>query len=36
MLVATGVMLVYSWQLTLVVWVCFLPLVLALRSVTGG
>ncbi len=34
-LVATGVMLVYSWELTLVVWVCFLPLVLALRSVTG-
>ncbi|CAN5844136.1 ABC transporter ATP-binding protein [soil metagenome] len=34
-LVASIVMLVYSWQLTLVVWVCFLPLVLALRSVTG-
>ncbi|CAN5646258.1 ABC transporter ATP-binding protein [soil metagenome] len=33
-LVASIVMLVYSWQLTLVVWVCFLPLVLALRSVT--
>ncbi|MCL3861882.1 ABC transporter ATP-binding protein [Actinotalea sp. K2] len=30
-LVATGLMLVYSWQLTLVVWGCFLPLVLILR-----
>ena len=29
--VATGVMLFYSWQLTLVVWVCFLPLFLSLR-----
>ncbi len=34
MLVATAVMLFYSWQLTLVVWVCFLPLLLALRFVT--
>jgi len=33
--VASIVMLVYSWQLTLVVWVCFLPLVLALRAVIG-
>jgi putative ABC transport system ATP-binding protein len=30
-LVATVVMLVYSWQLTLVVWLCFLPLFLSLR-----
>lgn len=30
-LVATIVMLVYSWQLTLVVWLCFLPLFLSLR-----
>ena len=30
-LVATAVMLVYSWQLTLVVWVCFLPLFVSLR-----
>jgi ATP-binding cassette, subfamily B, bacterial len=29
--VATVVMLVYSWQLTLVVWLCFLPLFLSLR-----
>src|SRR5919112_213838 len=29
--VATGVMLVYSWQLTLVVWLCFLPLFVSLR-----
>jgi len=34
-IVATVIMAVYSWQLTAVVWVCFLPLVLALRSVTG-
>ncbi|MDF2966808.1 MAG: multidrug transporter ATPase [Nocardioidaceae bacterium] len=33
-LVATGVMLFYSWELTVVVWVCFLPLVLALRLIT--
>jgi len=30
-LVATVVMAVYSWQLTIVVWVCFLPLFLSLR-----
>ncbi len=30
-LIATVVMLVYSWQLTLVVWVCFAPLFLSLR-----
>ena len=29
--VATALMLVYSWQLTLVVWACFVPLVLILR-----
>src|SRR5215213_8313196 len=29
--VATGVMLVYSWQLTVVVWLCFLPLFVSLR-----
>ena len=29
--VATALMLVYSWQLTVVVWVCFIPLVLILR-----
>ena len=29
--VATALMLVYSWQLTLVVWACFVPLVLVLR-----
>ncbi|MDP3968419.1 MAG: ABC transporter ATP-binding protein [Nocardioides sp.] len=29
--VATVVMLVYSWQLTLVVWLCFAPLFLSLR-----
>ena len=28
---ATAVMAVYSWQLTLVVWVCFLPLFASLR-----
>ncbi len=31
MLVATIVMAVYSWQLTVVVWVCFAPLFLSLR-----
>ena len=31
LVVATGLMLVYSWQLTLVVWLTFLPLFLALR-----
>ncbi|CAN5341344.1 ABC transporter ATP-binding protein [soil metagenome] len=29
--IATVVMAVYSWQLTLVVWICFLPLLLSLR-----
>ena len=29
--VASTLMLVYSWQLTLVVWACFVPLVLVLR-----
>ena len=29
--IATVVMAVYSWQLTLVVWICFLPLFLSLR-----
>lgn len=29
--VATAIMLVYSWQLTLVVWLCFLPLFVSLR-----
>ncbi|HLK94975.1 MAG TPA: ABC transporter ATP-binding protein [Nocardioidaceae bacterium] len=33
-LIATGLMLFYSWELTVVVWVCFLPLVLALRLIT--
>ncbi|HEY3014321.1 MAG TPA: ABC transporter transmembrane domain-containing protein, partial [Nocardioides sp.] len=31
MMVATVVMAFYSWQLCLVVWVCFLPLFLSLR-----
>ncbi|MBD8869712.1 ABC transporter ATP-binding protein [Nocardioides sp. MJB4] len=30
-LVATVIMLVYSWQLTAVVWLCFLPLFVSLR-----
>ncbi|MDQ6686453.1 MAG: ABC transporter ATP-binding protein/permease [Actinomycetota bacterium] len=30
-LLATVVMLVYSWQLTIVVWTCFLPLFVSLR-----
>src|SRR5204862_4326901 len=30
-LVATVVMLFYSWELTVVVWLCFLPLFLSLR-----
>jgi ATP-binding cassette, subfamily B, bacterial len=30
-LVATVVMAIYSWQLTIVVWVCFLPLFASLR-----
>ncbi|CAN5467035.1 ABC transporter ATP-binding protein [soil metagenome] len=29
--IATVVMAIYSWQLTIVVWVCFLPLFLSLR-----
>ena len=29
--VATVVMLFYSWELTILVWVCFLPLFLSLR-----
>lgn len=29
--VATALMLVYSWQLTVLVWACFLPLMLVLR-----
>ena len=29
--IATVVMAVYSWQLTILVWVCFLPLLLSLR-----
>ena len=32
LLVATVLMAVYSWQLTLLVWACFLPLFLFLRS----
>lgn len=32
LVVATVLMAFYSWQLTLLVWVCFLPLFLALRS----
>ncbi|GAA1523193.1 ABC transporter ATP-binding protein [Nocardioides humi] len=31
MLIATVVMVVYSWQLAIVVWVCFAPLFLSLR-----
>jgi ABC-type multidrug transport system fused ATPase/permease subunit len=31
LLVASALMLVYSWQLTLVVWACFVPLYLVLR-----
>ncbi len=30
-LIATIVMVIYSWQLAIVVWVCFLPLFLSLR-----
>jgi len=30
LLVATGLMFVYSWQLALVVWLCFLPLMVVL------
>ena len=32
LVVATVIMAVYSWQLTLLVWVCFLPLFLALKT----
>ncbi|HSK25441.1 MAG TPA: ABC transporter ATP-binding protein [Jiangellales bacterium] len=32
LLLATAVMAVYSWQLTLLVWLCFLPLFLLLRT----
>ncbi|TDC50099.1 ABC transporter ATP-binding protein [Jiangella ureilytica] len=32
LIIATVVMAVYSWQLTLLVWICFLPLFLALRT----
>jgi ATP-binding cassette subfamily B protein len=31
LLVATVLMAIYSWQLTLLVWVCFLPLFIAVR-----
>ncbi|WP_116245210.1 ABC transporter ATP-binding protein [Nocardiopsis sp. FIRDI 009] len=31
LLVATALMAVYSWQLTLVVWICFLPLLFGAR-----
>ncbi|MFC7877041.1 ABC transporter ATP-binding protein [Isoptericola sp. NPDC057391] len=34
-LVATVLMAVYSWQLTLVVWACFVPLFLVLRRAQG-
>ncbi|MGF0116676.1 ABC transporter ATP-binding protein [Promicromonospora sp. Marseille-Q5078] len=34
-LVATALMAVYSWQLTLVVWACFVPLFLVLRGAQG-
>jgi putative ABC transport system ATP-binding protein len=32
-MIATAVMAVYSWQLTLLVWVCFLPMFLTMRWV---
>jgi putative ABC transport system ATP-binding protein len=32
LLVATVLMAIYSWQLTIIVWVCFLPLFLLLRT----
>ncbi|SKC70572.1 ABC transporter ATP-binding protein [Krasilnikoviella flava] len=35
-LVATGLMAVYSWQLTVVVWACFVPLFLVLRRAQGS
>lgn len=31
LMVATVIMTIYSWQLTILVWICFLPLFLALR-----
>jgi len=31
LLIATGLMAIYSWQLTLLVWACFLPLFLAVK-----
>ncbi|WP_285728639.1 ABC transporter ATP-binding protein [Nocardiopsis sp. ATB16-24] len=31
LMVATTLMAIYSWQLTLVVWICFLPLLLGVR-----
>ncbi|QTE30782.1 ABC transporter ATP-binding protein [Pengzhenrongella sicca] len=34
--VATALMAVYSWQLTLLVWACFVPLFLALRPAQGA
>ena len=33
LLVATALMAAYSWQLTLVVWVCFVPTLLAMRFI---
>lgn len=33
--VATALMGVYSWQLTLLVWICFVPLLLVLRPAQG-
>jgi ATP-binding cassette, subfamily B, bacterial len=35
MLVATALMAVYSWPLTLLVWACFLPLFVAFRPLQG-
>ncbi len=35
LLIATTLMAVYSWQLTLVVWVCFLPLLFGVRWLQG-
>lgn len=35
MFVATVIMAFYSWQLTLVVWVCFLPLAVSLKYFAG-
>ncbi|HEY9476764.1 MAG TPA: ABC transporter ATP-binding protein [Mycobacteriales bacterium] len=32
LLLATVLMVLYSWQLTVLVWVCFVPLVLAMRA----